>query len=201
MCGRFTAAFSDAELRDISKSAAQNASADEMTLMKTEGEIFPSEVFPVMTGAETFRPMAWGFRMEGKKQLIINARSETIMERPMFQKPAQRARCLIQCHGFYEWDKRKQKYLYKLPGGGRMYLAGIWRMEPGSGTPRFTILTRQAVGDQLEIHDRIPVIVPPELIYTWLAESAKTMEIIQQAITELWIDNLSAPEPTLFDMV
>jgi len=201
MCGRFTAAFSDAELKDICKSVGQNSTADEMTLMKKEGEIFPSDVFPIMTGAETFRAMSWGFSVEGKKQLIINARSETILERPMFQKPALRNRCLILCNGFFEWNKRKQKYLYQLPGGGLMYLAGIWRMERGSNTPKFTILTRDAVGDQLDVHDRIPVIVPRELIYTWLAESGKIMEIIQQAVTELRIVNLSAPEPNLFDMV
>jgi len=82
-----------------------------------------------------------------------------------------------------------------------MLLAGIWRMERGAHLPRFTILTRQAVGDMLEVHDRMPVIVPRELADAWLAESASIAEVLKQATTELGMELVSPPaEPTLFDL-
>ena len=82
-----------------------------------------------------------------------------------------------------------------------MLLAGIWRMERGACLPRFTILTRQAVGDMLEIHDRMPVVVPRELVDTWLLEVSKIAEVLERAVTELSVESLAPPpESTLFDM-
>jgi len=202
MCGRYWIDIDEAELRDIAKAAAASALPDEMSLMKTSGEIFPTDTVPVMIAPETYQPMQWGFTLDGKKQSIINARSESAMERPMFKTPMQRHRCLIPCNGFYEWDSRKQKYFYHPLGRGTLFLAGIWRMERGARLPRFTILTRQAVGDMADIHDRMPVIIPRELIDAWLLESSKIAEVMRQAVTELAIDAVSPPtEPTLFDMV
>ena len=199
MCGRYWIDVDERELRDIVNAAAANALPDEMTL-KTSGEVFPTDTVPVIAAPENIRPMQWGFTQEGKKQPIINARSETVMERPMFKQPIVRHRCLIPCNGFYEWDAKKNKYFYHTTGRGLMLLAGIWRRERGARLPRFTILTRQAVGDMLEIHDRMPVIVPRELADTWLLESGKAMEVIGQAVTELGIENLTPKEPTLFDL-
>jgi len=201
ICGRYWIDVDERELRDICKAAAAQALPDEMTL-KTSGEIFPTDTVPVMTGPETYQPMQWGFTQEGKRQAIINARSETVMERPMFKTPLLRHRCLIPCNGFYEWDEKKNKYLYHSPGRGLMLLAGIWRMERGARLPRFTILTREAVGDMADIHDRMPVIIPRELADTWLAESAMITDVIRQARTDIAIERVSPPaEPTLFDMV
>jgi len=193
MCGRFFTNFSEAELRDIFKSAEQQAQPDEMTLMKTAGEIFPTDTVPILSSPETYRPMQWGFMQEGKKQPIINARSESVFGRPMFKTPIQRHRCLVPCHGFYEWDKRKQKYLYHLAGNDLMYLAAIWRIERGARCPRFTILTRDAVGDLWEIHDRMPVIVPKELADTWLMENSRIAEVIRQARTDVEYERVSPP--------
>ena len=199
MCGRFYISVSDEELRDIAKAAAANALPDEMTL-KTSGEIFPTDSVPVQTAPETVLPMQWGFTLHGNKRPVINARSETAMERPIFQKPMQRHRCLIPCSGFYEWDAKKQKYFH-LPSRGVMLLAGIWRMERGARLPCCTILTRQAVGDMLEVHDRMPVIVPRELADAWLMESASIAEVLKQAVTELGMELVSpTAEPTLFDL-
>ena len=135
--------------------------------------------------------MQWGFTVEGKKgPPIINARSESVMERPMFKTAILRHRCLIPCNGFYEWNAKKEKFFYHSPGRGMMLLAGIWRMERGARLPRFTILTRDAVGDMLDIHDRMPVVVPRELADTWLLEASKIEEVLGQAVTELSISYL-----------
>ena len=204
MCGRYYINIDEAELRDIVKAAEAKAQPDEMSLMKTSGEIFPTDRVPVMSGPDTFQPMQWGFTLEGKKGApIINAREESVMERPMFKTAIQRHRCLIPCSGYYEWKKDtspKQKHCFHLLGKGTMYLAAIWRMERGANLPRFTILTRQAVGDLADIHDRMPVIIPRELVDTWLTDGTQIAEVLRQAVTEIGFENLDAPEPTLFDM-
>jgi len=197
MCGQFVSISAD-ELRDICKSADRNTSADEMTLMKKEGEIRPTDTVPVITAPEMFRPMQWGFTQTGKKQRVINARSETIMERPMFHQAALRRRCLIPCNGFFEWDKQGRKFLYHSLGRGVMYLAGLWQEDSGVRRPTFTILTRDAVGDMLEIHDRMPIIVPPELIDTWLLQPSKIAEVLQMAVTEIGIEPVGDHQLSFF---
>ena len=202
MCGRYWIDIDEAELRDIAKAAAANSLPDEMSL-KTSGEVFPMDTVPIIVAPENSQPMQWGFTVEGKKgPPIINARSESVMDRPMFKTAILRHRCLVPCNGFYEWDAKKEKFFYHSPGRGMMLLAGIWRMERGARLPRFTILTRQAVGDMLDIHDRMPVVVPRELADTWLLEASKIAEVLERAVTELAIEStVPPPEPTLFDMV
>lgn len=200
MCGRYYIDIDEQELRDIAKAAAAKAQPDEMTLLKTSGEIFPTNMVPVITAPENYQPMQWGFTLPGKKQPIINARSESVFDRPMFKSAILRSRCLIPCSGFYEWDAKKQKYFYHSPGRGMLLLAGIWRTERGANLPRFTILTREAVGEMADVHDRMPVIVPRELADTWLLESTKTAEVIRQAVTAIDIERVPPEEPTLFDM-
>lgn len=201
MCGRYYIDIDEQELRDIAKAAAAKAQPDEMTLLKTSGEIFPTNTVPVMAAPENYQPMQWGFTLPGKKQPIINARSESVFDRPMFKTAIQRSRCLIPYSGFYEWDAKKQKHFYHSPGRGMLLLAGIWRTERGASLPRFTILTREAVGEMADIHDRMPVIVPRDLADTWLLESTKAAEVIRQAVTAIDIERVPPEEPTLFDMV
>ena len=208
MCGRYHIDISEEELRNIVNAAAGKAPPDEMSLMKTSGEIFPTDRVPVMSGPETFQPMQWGFTLEGiKGPPIINARQESLMEKPMFKKEILRHRCLVPCSGYYEWKKassgkgKGMKHYFHLLGKGTMYLAAIWRMERGANLPRFSIITRDAVGDLADIHDRMPVIIPRELIDTWLTESSQIAEVLRQATTEIGFENLDAPEPNLFDMM
>jgi len=205
MCGRYWIDIDEAELRDIAKAAAANALPEEMSLMKSSGEIFPTDRVPIMSGVETFQPMQWGFTLEGKKgPPIINAREESVMEKPMFKNAIIRHRCLVPCSGYYEWKKdgkRKEKHYFHLHGKGTMYLAAIWRMERGANLPRFTIITRDAAGHIADIHDRMPVIIPRELVDTWLTDGTKIAEVLRQAVREIAFENLEAPEPNLFDMV
>lgn len=107
---------------------------------------------------------------------MINARSETVAEKPSFRAAFKRRRCLIPADGFYEWQKqegRKQPiYIHPAKGGERPFaLAGlweVWRDPDGSALQTCTILTTTPNELMAPIHNRMPVIVEPEDFDLWL---------------------------------
>lgn len=153
MCGRFHIDITEPEWREIIYDVMQKHPLDTIK----QGEIFPTEQAPVLiTGYE--RPEAeyykWGYdKPAGQKGVMINARAETVTEKPMFSRDFLERRCLIPVSGFYEWSKARQKYLYRKPDG-LLYLGGFYRRRPDNNT--FIILTKDAAQPVAAIHDRIP---------------------------------------------
>ena len=191
MCGRFYIEIDEKELQDIVSAVEKNTRAqpEQMTFEATGREnsieIFPTNVVPVQTGSGSYQQMKWGFTGFDKKP-IINARSETALEKPMFRDSMRERRCLIPASGYYEWKKDgsiKTKYQFYLPNGP-MYFAGCWRQEKSSGLLTFVILTRQAVNGAVEIHDRMPVIIPKDHAEAWLHDGPDAMSA---AVTMLQI--------------
>ena len=178
MCGRYYIAIDDDELRDIGDEAEKLVNAfNEPMQLKTYGEVFPTNVVPVMTGRGRYVPMKWGFTGYDKKS-VINARSETALQKRMFRRPMLDCRCLVPASGYYEWkrgDDKKTKYQFYTPDGP-VYFAGCYREESGSGLRRFVILTREAVNGLEEFHDRMPVIIPRDKTDAWLFEGPEAME-------------------------
>ena len=142
MCGRYS--LSPGESREIMDILRQ-VQGDFKT-----GEIFPADPVPVlMEAGEELAPevMVWGYPgAGGKGRSIINARSETALERPMFRQSVLARRCVIPTTGFYEWGPaggQKRKYRFQLPGRDRaLYLAGLWN--DCGGRRRCVILTTAA---------------------------------------------------------
>jgi len=104
---------------------------------------------------------------------LVNARSETVREKPSFRDAFRRRRCLIPADGFYEWqrrDRRKQPYYVRMRDGGLFAVAGLWdRWEGGEGpVESCTILTTTPNEVVAPIHDRMPVILPREERDRWL---------------------------------
>ena len=87
----------------------------------------------------TPKPMIWGFPSFKGKGVIINARGETALGKPMFRRSVLERRCIVPTTGFYEWDSQKRKYHFRLPGQDRLYLAGLWNVFQGE--ERFVVLT------------------------------------------------------------
>lgn len=186
MCGRFFIEIDDMELWRVASEAGRKMMDSPWPSgqqMKTSGEVFPTDIVPVQTGAGEYQPMRWGFVGYNGKP-VINARSETALEKPMFQKSMLERRCLIPASGYYEWQKegsKKTKYQFFIPGSP-LYFAGCWRREQGSPVYTFVILTRQATGGAEAIHDRMPVIIPRSRMDAWLSEGAS---IMREAVTDL----------------
>ena len=104
----------------------------------------------------------WGFDPPQSGAPIINARFETLAERPMFKNLIAGNRCLIPADGFYEW-KGKQAYYFQLPDRQLFAFAGLCRDD------RCTIITRSADAGMQGIHDRMPVMLPFGHWNDWLA--------------------------------
>lgn len=108
---------------------------------------------------------------------MINARAETLAEKPSFKKLLSRRRCLIIANGFYEWKKEgtaKQPYHIRLKNGEVFAFAGLWdRWEQnGEKMQTCTIITTEANPLMKEIHDRMPVILTRETEKIWLDRNA-----------------------------
>ena len=105
---------------------------------------------------------------------MINARSEEAAAKPAFRESLKRRRCLVPADGFYEWQKigkAKQPYCFQLKDESVFAFAGLWdRWKDASGKTieTFSILTTTPNALTVEVHDRMPVILPPESYELWL---------------------------------
>jgi putative SOS response-associated peptidase YedK len=110
---------------------------------------------------------------------MINARSETVAEKPAFRAAFQQRRCLLAADGFYEWtggaNEAKQPWRITLEGGGLFAFAGLWESwqgPSGDAIESCSIITTEAASGIAHIHHRMPVILKPEAFETWLMAPA-----------------------------
>jgi len=179
MCGRFTLrAKLNLLLRQF---AAETSTVDEWPVRYN---IAPTqEVLAVRcaeNGQRELVPLRWGLIPPWSKDIkigsrMINARAETIAEKPSFRSPFKRRRCLILADGFYEWKKTgkaKQPYHIGLTSGEPFALAGLWETWKSEGQPRIescTIITTEPNELMAELHDRMPVILSSNDYEPWLS--------------------------------
>lgn len=144
--------------------------------------VAPSQVMPVVVQREHAElvPMEWGLVPHWAKDLAsarrpINARAETLAERPMFRGLLKQNRCLVPASGFFEWKKadggKKQPYYVRLKGGGIFAFAGlydVWHDLDGSALATYTIITTAANLVVAPLHDRMPVILRREDEDRWI---------------------------------
>ena len=152
------------------------------------GEIFPTDKAPVLIrerGAVTPEAVAWGFPHHYNKGVIINARVETVQERPMFRSCLPARRCVVPSTGFFEWshDANKVKYRFNLPSTGVLYMAGLYN--EFEGERRFVILTTAANFSMQDVHDRMPVVLDADGKSRWLEDTQGAMELMGHVPPEL----------------
>jgi putative SOS response-associated peptidase YedK len=132
-------------------------------------------------GARRLRPMRWGFLPHWYKTpsdgpLLINARADTIAEKPAFRAAARERRCLIPASGFYEWREEEGRklpfYIYRADGAP-MAFGGIWQTWDKGAAPLATcaIVTTDANAAIAAIHTRMPLILEPADWPLWLGEA------------------------------
>ncbi len=183
MCGRFTLTIDPGDLQQ------------ELDLGPIAGELYkrfniaPTQPVAVVTDAEKrlVELFHWGLVPFWAKDpsigsRMINARGESLAEKPSFRKAFESRRCLILADGFYEWSKpvdkgeRKTPYYFQLATGKPFTFAGLWETwrDPQGQTLRScTIITCQANERVALIHERMPVILPPETRWQWLDPGMK----------------------------
>jgi putative SOS response-associated peptidase YedK len=151
--------------------------------------VAPTDSLPIVrydpkAGHRTLDLMRWGLVPYWAKDIkigfsTINAMAETVDTKPVFREAFKRRRCLVPIEAFYEWQKigpkEKQPYAIALADNGIMALAGLWETwkSPASETIRsFTIVTTTPNELCAPIHNRMPVILPPETWPAWLGEES-----------------------------
>lgn len=157
--------------------------------MSARYNIAPSQVIPViLENAKQVDFLQWGFvpswakSEEGIPKGYINARIETVLEKPTFKKAFSQRRCLIPVSGYYEWamlGKKKQPYFFQDKNNGIMAFAGIWSVWQGkqSIVQTCAILTTAAPVETQKIHERMPVIVPKSDHEAYLSADSDPLEI------------------------
>lgn len=179
MCGRYLFSTQEyKEFRQIVRDAQRRSSDqhDELNFPMA-GDIAPTNEAPVLVAsgdkvvAEFQR---WGIP-GWRGGLMINARAETVCEKPMFRKSMAAQRCVIPASGYYEWDAGKHKYFFQLPGKP-IYLAGIY--DNIEGVNCFVVLTMAPNETVQDIHDRMPLILTHEQVRPWLTDSQAALQLL-----------------------
>lgn len=177
MCGRYT-------LTDIQKALTQKNVAADAVLEDFDGQynIAPTQHVPVILNADPTKAVLarWGLIPRWSKDAdignrMINARAETVAEKPSFKPLLKNRRCLVLADGFYEWKKAgstKIPYRLTLKSGEVFSFAGLWDTWTDPGTQEavltFTIITTTANSLVQDIHERMPVMLTAAAEKTWL---------------------------------
>lgn len=177
MCGRFT-------LTTPTQALATLFDLDSVPNLEPRYNIAPTQAVAVVRltpeSRRQFTLMRWGLipswaKDPGIGNSLINARSETLAEKPSFRSAFKRRRCLIPADGFFEWQKleqRKQPYFIGLKDYRPFAFAGLWEHwqgGDGSVVDSCTIITTAANERVQMLHDRMPVILQPADYADWLA--------------------------------
>jgi putative SOS response-associated peptidase YedK len=158
--------------------------------------IVPGNEMPVIiraAGKNEVAVMKWGLVPHGVKDIAsapkpINARAETLAERPLFRPLLEDRRCLVPASGFFEWKKggkRQVPFWFRLPGEPLFSFAGLcdtWQGPGGQHLSSYTIITCPPNALVAKIHDRMPVILSRENEERWLAESPRTLEALRDLL-------------------
>lgn len=118
---------------------------------------------------------------------MINARAESIAVKPAYRRAFKTRRCLIAADGFFEWQKtgrQKQPYYIRLKNDRPFGFAGLWETWSKSGAPveSCSIITTDANELVRPIHDRMPVVIPPEAYELWLSPGNQEIEVLQSLL-------------------
>lgn len=119
--------------------------------------------------------MFWGLAGTDSK-LLINARAETALKKPMFSDSVQHRRCVIPAAGFYEWDRDKNKFIFYRKDRRPIYLAGFYQLSENRDS--FVILTTAANESMIKVHDRMPLMIEKPQVYDWLYDNTAAKELL-----------------------
>jgi putative SOS response-associated peptidase YedK len=200
MCGRF-------ELITPAEALRRLFGFVEQPNLAPRYNIAPTQEVPVLRqrrnppGERTLQPLRWGLVPAGARDRkfaasLINARAETLLEKPAFAGAFRKRRCLVPADGFYEWageGDAKRAYLISRRDGAPFAFAGLWERwtapDTGEASDSFTIVTTAANALLAPLHPRMPVILDPADHARWLDPDG-----VAEALQPLLI---AAPESAL----
>ena len=190
MCGRFALIVDASVLADV-------FDVDPPQELQPRFNIAPTQTIPIVrSGKERPRELAlvrWGLVPSWAKDekigaRMINARGETVAEKPSFRSAVKTRRCLIPADGFYEWVRTgegKQPHFVHFGDARPFAFAGLWERwhkEPGEPLETCTIITTTPNELLTDLHHRMPVILPPDRYGEWLDPRPLVPERLQNLL-------------------
>jgi putative SOS response-associated peptidase YedK len=186
MCGRFT-------LKTPASDVARLLGLLSPVRLEARYNIAPTQQVPAVRalpdGTRQLTLLAWGLvpswaENPSAAARLVNARAETVATKPAFRESFRRRRCLIPADGFYEWQRRgrsKIPFHIRLADGRPFAMAGLWdRWHKGGLTiESCTIITTEANELVRPLHDRMPVILPPEAYDDWLDPNVEGRQLLE----------------------
>jgi putative SOS response-associated peptidase YedK len=188
MCGRFAQ-------RSLARKVAKQFKVEEVPPLAERYNVAPAQNVLTVREASGGREatfLKWGLvprwaKDPGIGNKLINARSETVTEKPSFREAFASRRCLVPLDGFYEWARRgdrKRPFYFHMRDGEPFAIAGLWERWEGEGGPleTCTLLTTEANELLAPYHDRMPVILRPEDYEVWIDPDVREREMLTRLL-------------------
>lgn len=203
MCGRFSSSSKPEQIKKEFKVAVEHPA-----IFKPRYNIAPSQMIPVVldrTGERIVAQLKWGLVPSWAKDALIgsrmiNARAETLMEKPSFREAYKSRRCIIPASGFYEWQRAekgaKQPFYFYLTNKEVFGFAGLWEewldKKSGESLETCTIITTEANDVLKPVHDRMPVILKAADYDEWLDTKEANTDKLQKLLAPYPPDEMSS---------
>jgi len=203
MCGRFSSSSKPEQIKKEFKVAVEDPA-----IFKPRYNIAPSQMIPIVldrTGERIVAQLKWGLVPSWAKDALIgsrmiNARAETLMEKPSFREAYKSRRCIIPASGFYEWQRAekgaKQPFYFYLTNKEVFGFAGLWEewldKKSGESLETCTIITTEANDVLKPVHDRMPVILKAADYDEWLDTKEANTDKLQKLLAPYPPDEMSS---------
>jgi putative SOS response-associated peptidase YedK len=201
MCGRYAVTSAPEAIRTLFGYAEQPNFPPRYNIAPTQ----PIAIVRLVEGKRQFALVRWGLLPSWVKDpksfsLLVNARGESLADKPAFKAAMKYRRCLVPADGFYEWKAagtRRQPYYVRAKSGQPLAFAGLWETWTGPNGEEMetaAIVTTRANRALAGIHERMPVVVPPEAFNLWLDCANVDAETAASLVTPAPEDLLEAYE-------
>ena len=167
MCGRY---YIDSDMPEEIETVVRYVD-QRIRKKQFSGDIRPTEFAPVIEKSERGLKLdvcKWGYPLAKGNNLVINARTESVMDKIVFRNGLLYHRILIPASGFYEWNRLKEKNTFTRPDAPVLYMAGF--CDWFENEKRFVILTTKANASMEKTHDRMPLILERSELEDWVYE-------------------------------
>ena len=193
MCGRYAQSADMRELMEQFEVTGNSPAAS----IPVNWNIAPTNPIYIVRGKRDLATVSWGLiapwlhdvtEAKASQSRAINARSESVHEKPTFRDAFKSRRCLIPAEGYYEWAtalgqyRPKQAFYISARDGMQLPIAGIWsswRTPTGEVIESASIITQEAQGELATIHSRMPVFMPHDRWDAWLDSDNKEVEALR----------------------
>ena len=171
MCGRFSNSTTSDDVKATFKLSFPSSGGSRGQNNRPQWNIAPSMVIDTVVNIGQRRmltAMTWGIATPQNTRPLINARSETMFEKPTFRQAARMRRCLVIASGWFEWAAPKKPYFIRRVDDTPMGMAGLYWDDDIDGGRRCVIVTTAADRELSQIHHRAPMVLDPQYFDDWL---------------------------------